>query len=87
MFIPGDILGGDFDGDGDQDVIFVADIGERTFKSIGSDEDKSYWSTIHLLFNDGTGAFLRTSPATAVESLQDCPLLIVLRWQTLTRTA
>ena len=55
MFIPGDILGGDFDGDGDQDVIFVADIGERTFKSIGSDEDKSYWSTIHLLFNDGTG--------------------------------
>jgi len=55
MFIPGDILGGDFDGDGDQDVIFVADIGERTFKSIGSNEDKSYWSTIHFLFNDGTG--------------------------------
>lgn len=36
-------------------MIFVADIGERTFKSIGSDEDKSYWSTIHLLLNDGTG--------------------------------
>ncbi len=54
-FIPGDILGGDFDGDGDQDVIFVADIGERVFKSLGSDEDKSYWSTIHLLFNDGNG--------------------------------
>jgi len=58
MFIPGDILAGDFDGDGDQDVIFVADIGERTFKSVGSDEDKSYWSTIHLLFNDGTGRLI-----------------------------
>ena len=54
-FIPGDIIGGDFDGDGDQDVLWVADIGDRVFKSFGSDEDKSYWSTIHLLFNDGTG--------------------------------
>ena len=55
VFIPGDIHAGDFDGDGDQDVIFVADIGDRTFKSLGSDEDKSFWSTIHLLFNDGAG--------------------------------
>jgi len=54
-FIPGDIYPGDFDGDGDQDVIFVADIGDRVFKSLGSDEDPSYWSTIHLLFNDGFG--------------------------------
>ncbi len=54
-FIPADIIGGDFDGDGDQDVLWVADIGDRVFKSFGSDEDKSYWSTIHLLFNDGTG--------------------------------
>lgn len=54
-YIPGDIYPGDFDGDGDQDVIFVADIGDRVFKSLGSDEDQSYWSTIHLLFNDGTG--------------------------------
>ena len=54
-FIPADLLGGDFDGDGDQDVLFVADIGDRIFKSLGSDEDKSYWSTIHILFNDGTG--------------------------------
>lgn len=54
-FIPGDILGGDLDGDGDEDVIFVADIGDRVFKSLGSDEDPTYWSTIHLLFNDGFG--------------------------------
>ena len=54
-FIPADILAGDFDGDGDQDVLFVADIGDRVFKSLGSDQDKSYWSTIHILFNDGTG--------------------------------
>ena len=61
-FIPGDILGGDFDGDGDQDVIYVADIGDRVFKSLAwpegtdlEDADQSYWSTIHLLFNDGTG--------------------------------
>ena len=54
-FIPADIIGGDFDGDGDQDVLFVADIGDRVFKSLGSDQDKSYWSTIHILFNDGTG--------------------------------
>jgi len=54
-FIPGDIYPGDFDGDGDQDVIFVADIGDRVFKSLGSDEDTSYWSTIHLLYNDGSG--------------------------------
>ena len=54
-FIPADIIGGDFDGDGDQDVLWVADIADRVFKSFGSDEDKSYWSTIHLLFNDGTG--------------------------------
>ena len=54
-FIPADIWEGDFDGDGDNDVIFVADIGDRVFKSLGTDEDKSYWSTIHLLFNDGTG--------------------------------
>jgi len=54
-FIPGDIIGGDFDGDGDQDVLWVADIADRVFKSLGSDEDKSYWSTIHLLFNDGSG--------------------------------
>ena len=54
-WIPGDIVAGDFDGDGDQDVLFVADIGDRVFKSFGSDRDKSYWSTIHILFNDGTG--------------------------------
>ena len=54
-FIPGDIYPGDFDGDGDQDIIFVADIGDRVFKSLGSDENTSYWSTIHLLFNDGSG--------------------------------
>ena len=54
-WIPGDILGGDFDGDGDQDVLFVADVGDRVFKTFGSDEDKSYWSSIHILFNDGTG--------------------------------
>ena len=54
-FIPADIVPGDFDGDGDQDVIFVADIGDRVFKSLGSDEDPSYWSTIHILFNDGFG--------------------------------
>ncbi len=40
-FIPADIVPGDFDGDGDQDVIFVADIGDRVFKSLGSDEDPS----------------------------------------------
>ena len=54
-FIPADTVAGDFDGDGDQDVLFVADIGDRVFKSFGSDSDKSYWSTIHILFNDGTG--------------------------------
>ena len=54
-YIPADILGGDFDGDGDEDVMFVADIGDRVFKSLGSVEDKSYWSTIHILFNDGKG--------------------------------
>ena len=54
-YIPADILAGDFDGDGDQDVLYVADIGDRVFKSLGSDEDKTYWSSIHLLFNDGTG--------------------------------
>ena len=54
-FIPADTIAGDFDGDGDQDVLFVADIGDRVFKSFGSDSDKSYWSTIHILFNDGTG--------------------------------
>ena len=54
-FIPADTVAGDFDGDGDQDVLFVADIGDRVFKSFGSDADKSYWSTIHILFNDGTG--------------------------------
>lgn len=54
-YIPGDIYPGDFDGDGDQDVIFVADIGDRVFKSLGSAQDQSYWSTIHLLFNDGAG--------------------------------
>jgi hypothetical protein len=54
-FIPGDIVPGDFDGDGHEDVIFVADIGDRVFKSKGSDEDPSYWSTIHILFNDGSG--------------------------------
>ena len=54
-WIPGDISAGDFDGDGDLDVLFVADIGDRVFKTFGSDEDKSYWSSIHILFNDGTG--------------------------------
>ena len=54
-YIPGEIMGGDFDGDGDQDVIFLADIGDRVFKSLGTDEDKSYWSSIHILWNDGQG--------------------------------
>ena len=36
-------------------MLFVADIGDRVFKSFGSDADKSFWSTIHILFNDGTG--------------------------------
>ncbi len=54
-WIPGDIKHGDFDGDGDLDVLFVADIGDRVFKTFGSDEDKTYWSSIHILFNDGTG--------------------------------
>jgi len=54
-FIPGEIMAGDFDGDGDQDVMFLADIGDRVFKSLGTDADKSYWSTIHILWNDGQG--------------------------------
>ena len=54
-FLPAEILGGDFDGDGDEDVIFVAEIGSRTFKSLGSDEDMSYWSSVHILLNDGSG--------------------------------
>ena len=54
-WIPADIVSGDFDGDGDQDVLFVADIADRVFKSFGSDSDKSFWSTVHILFNDGTG--------------------------------
>ena len=54
-FIPGEIMSGDFDGDGDQDVMFLADIGDRVFKSLGTDADKSYWSTIHILWNDGQG--------------------------------
>ena len=54
-FLYAEIVGGDFDGDGDQDVLFVADIGDRVFKSFGTSEDQSYWSSVHILFNDGTG--------------------------------
>ena len=54
-FIYAEIVGGDFDGDGDKDVIFIADIGSRVFKSFGTSEDQSYWSSVHILFNDGTG--------------------------------
>jgi hypothetical protein len=54
-FMPGPIRAGDFDGDGDQDVIFFADPNSRRFKAIGADQDRSYWSSIHILFNDGAG--------------------------------
>ncbi|GIR02519.1 MAG: hypothetical protein CM15mP12_0500 [Gammaproteobacteria bacterium] len=47
-FISGGGQGGDFDGDGDEDVIVIAGIGDRPFLALGSDEDKSCWSTIHL---------------------------------------
>jgi hypothetical protein len=64
-FIPADIVEGDFDGDGDQDVIYSADLGDRRFKALGYPEgvtaeeaDKSYWSSVHLLFNDGTGRLI-----------------------------
>ena len=37
-FIPADIVEGDFDGDGDQDVIYSADLGDRRFKALGYPE-------------------------------------------------
>ncbi len=54
-FLPSAIQGGDFDGDGDEDVLFVAEVGSRTFKSLGSEEDMSYWTSVHILLNDGSG--------------------------------
>lgn len=54
-FISAEIVEGDFDGDGDQDVLFLADIGSRVFKSFGTSNDQSYWSSVHILWNDGTG--------------------------------
>ena len=51
--------GGDFDGDGDEDVIVIAGIGDRPFLALGSDEDKSYWSTIHLYGTMVLGDYLR----------------------------
>ena len=54
-FLYAEIVGGDFDGDGDQDVLFLAEMADRVFKSFGTSEDQSYWSSVHILFNDGTG--------------------------------
>jgi FG-GAP-like repeat len=76
-YIPAGMHAGDFNGDGHQDVVIAADVGDRPYEA---QTNEKYTSKVLLLLNDGTGRLVEDKAfydKDAVTNLQNPYRMVV----------